>query len=53
MKYVIKRSLELEKMIDIIIERYNKHGTVVDSKQFLDNISSAYLEFYHNGKLAR
>ena len=52
-KHVGKKSLELEKMIRLIVERYNKHGTVVDSTQFLDNISSAHIEFYHNGKRTR
>ena len=48
-----KRSLELEEKIRDIIARHNKHSAVVDEKQFLDSISSAYLEYYHNEKLAR
>ena len=52
-QHVRKRSLELEKRIRFVIERCDKHNTIVDPKHFLDNISSAYLEFYHNEKLAR
>ena len=52
-KRVRKRSLELEEKIRLIVERYDKHRTIIDAKQFLDNISAAYLEFYHNEKLAR
>ena len=52
-KRIRKRSLELEEKIRHIIERRNKHSSVVDEKQFLDSISSAYLEYYHNEKLAR
>ena len=52
-KRIRKRSLELEEKILNVIERRNKHGAVVDEKQFLDSISSAYLEYYHNEKLAR
>ena len=52
-KRIRKRSLELEEKIHNIIARRNKHSAVVDEKQFLDSISSAYLEYYHNEKLAR
>ena len=52
-KHIRRRSLELEEKIRNVIERYNKHRTAVDTKQFLDSISTAYLEFYHNEKLAR
>ena len=52
-KRIRKRSLELEEKIRHIIERRNKHSSVVDEKQFLDSISSAYLEYYHKEKLAR
>ena len=48
-----KRSLELEENIRNIIARRNKHNAVVDEKQFLDSISSAYLEYCNDEKLAK
>ena len=48
-----KRAIELEEKIRVIIERYRTHESVIHTKQFLDQISSAYLEFYLKEKLAR
>ena len=48
-----KRAVELQEKIRLVVERYRAHKGVIRPNQFLDQISSAYLEFYHNEKLAR
>ena len=52
-KQIRRRSIELEERIRHVIDRYDKNRIAIDPKQFLDNISSVDLEFYHNEKLAR
>ena len=52
-RLIRKRAIELEERIRLVVERYRTHESVIRPKQFLDQISSAYLEFYHKEKLAR
>ena len=52
-KRASKRSFQLEEQIRNAVERYDRYNTVIEVKQFLDRISSAYLEYYYNEKMAR
>ena len=53
LKRIRRRSLELEERIGNVADRYDKTRIAINPKQFLNNFSSVYLEFYHNKKLSR
>ena len=48
-----RRTTELENKLCDVIERFNANRDVITPRQFLDNISLVYLEYYYHEKMAR